>query len=223
MAEVELRTTALAGDERRLLAALRSGEEWAFAALVDALGASMLRVARLRVSSGAVAEEVVQETWLAVLRGLDGFEGRSSLRTWIISILGNCANKRAQRESRSVPFTSLSVEPVVSPEHFFAPDHPRWPRCWSTLVDGWAAVPEERLLSREVRGVVRTAMAALPAGQREVMTLRDVEGWSSGEVCDFLDLTDANQRVLLHRARAKVREAIRNYLSGEVDSHQRGH
>ena len=218
MACVEEHEFVLSGEDRSLVAALRGGEEAAFAELVDRHGASMLRAARIWVTSDAVAEEVVQETWLSVLRGLGGFEGRSSLRTWIFAILGNCARKRGAREARSVPFASLSDEPAVGAEHFFPPDHPRWPRCWSTLVDGWAAVPEERLLSGEVRGVVRAAMAALPPSQREVMTLRDVDGWTADEVCDFLGLTSGNQRVLLHRARARVREAIQDYLSGEVDS-----
>jgi len=212
-------TGAIAGrlspDELRLVEALRRGEESAFATLVDRYGASMLRASFLYVASREVAEEIVQDTWLHVLRGLRGFQGRSSLRTWIFVILGNCARKRAKREGRVIPFTALERDaagPAVGPENFFDADHPRWPRCWSTLVDGWARVPEERLLSHELRRVVRRALARLAPGQRTVMTLRDVEGWTAEEVCDFLRISPANQRVLLHRARARVREAIHDYI-----------
>lgn len=201
--------------EHELVAALRQGSESAFAELVDRFGGSMLRAARMRMPSAALAEEVVQETWLRVLQGLPSFEGRSSLRTWIFVILGNCARRRAQQERRSVPFTSLGGEdfaPAVAPEHFFPADHPRWPRCWTTLVDGWADVPDTRLLSLEIRDVIRRGLAALPHGQREVMTLRDVEGWSADEVCSYLGLSPENQRVLLHRARARVRATLSAYL-----------
>jgi RNA polymerase sigma-70 factor (ECF subfamily) len=201
--------------ERELVAALRRGEEDAFVELVDRFGASMLRAARLRVPSAAVAEEVVQETWLRVLRGVSRFEGRSSLRTWIFVILGNCARRRAQLEGRSIPFAALGpagAEATVAAEHFFPADHPLWPRCWTTLVDGWPDLPDERLLSHELLRVVRDALAALPRTQREVMVLRDAEGWSGEEVSSFLDLTPENQRVLLHRARARVRAAIAAYV-----------
>lgn len=202
-------------DELRLVEALRRGDEAAFAMLIDRYGASMLRVSFLYVPSREVAEEIVQDTWLHVLRGLQSFQGRSSLRTWIFAVLGNCARKRAKREGRALPFTALERDsdgPAVGPEHFFDAAHPRWPRCWSTLVDGWASVPEERLLSREVRELVGKALGRLAPGQRAVMTLRDVEGWTAEEVCDFLRISPANQRVLLHRARARVREAIQGYL-----------
>lgn len=201
--------------ERELVEALRRGEEAAFAHLVDRHGASMLRAARLHVSSTAVAEEVVQETWLRVLRSLPRFEGRSSLRTWIFVILGNCARRRARQEGRSVPFAALAAAeegPTVAPERFFPADHARWPRCWSTLVDGWFDLPDEQLLTRELRDVLDRALAALPRGQREVMTLRDVEGWSGAEVCSYLELTPENQRVLLHRARARLRAALAAYV-----------
>lgn len=210
-----------AQDERRLVEALRRGEESAFRTVVDRYGASMLRASRLYAPNREAAEEIVQDTWLQVLRGLEGFQGRSSLRTWIFAILGNCARRRLAREDRAIPFSALERDvagPAVGPEHFFDANHPRWPRCWSTLVDGWAGVPEERLLSHEVRDVVRRTLGRLSAGQRAVMTLRDVEGWSAEEVCDFLGLSSANQRVLLHRARARVREAIRLYLGREAES-----
>lgn len=211
-------TGRLSPDELRLVEALRRGEEAAFATLVDRYGASMLRVSFLHVPSREVAEEIVQDTWLHVLRGLSTFQGRSSLRTWIFAVLANCARKRAKREGRVLPFTALERDaagPAVGPEHFFDADHPRWPRCWSTLVDGWAGVPEERLLSHEVRGLVLGALGRLAPGQRTVMTLRDVEGWTAEEVCDFLHISPANQRVLLHRARARVRDAIQDYLDEE--------
>jgi RNA polymerase sigma-70 factor (ECF subfamily) len=217
-ARTGLGTGRLSPEELRLVEALRRGEESAFATLVDRYGASMLRASFLYAESREVAEEIVQDTWLHVLRGLRGYQGRSSLRTWIFAILGNCARKRAKREGRLIPFTALERDgagPAVGPEHFFGTQHPRWPRCWSTLVDGWAAVPEERLLSAEVRKLVRSALGRLAPGQRTVMTLRDVEGWTAEEVCDFLRITPANQRVLLHRARAKVREAIQDYLDEE--------
>jgi RNA polymerase sigma-70 factor (ECF subfamily) len=198
--------------DRRLLRRLRAGEEEAFAELVDRFGASMIRAARSWVSSRAVAEEVVQETWLRVLGGLDRFEGRSSLSTWIFAILGNCARRRAQREGRSIPFASVAPEGAPEPGDFFPADHPRWPGAWSTVVDGSFGVPEERLLGAEVRDRVAEAIAALPRGQRDVLALRDVEGWSAEETCSFLGLTPANQRVLLHRARARVRSELRSYL-----------
>ena len=206
---------ALVSAERELLAALRRGEESAFVELLDRYGASMLRVATLYVSSRAVAEEVVQECWVAVLRGLDRFEGRSSLRTWIFAILANCAKKRAQLEGRSLPFASLDSgadEPSVEPDRFFRADHSRWPRCWTTLVDDWEGIPDERLLSQEALGAIRAAIDRLPPGPRAVMTLRDVEGWSAEEVCAFLGITENNQRVLLHRGRTGVRRRLERYF-----------
>lgn len=208
--------TATDPAEAELLAALRQGNEDAFVELIDRYGASMLRVARLRVSSDGVAEEVVQETWLQVLRGLPTFEGRSSLRTWIFVILAHCAGRRARLEGRSVPFASLDDDgPTVSPDQFFPPDHPRWAACWSSVVDGWAEVPDRVIVASETREVIRRALAGLPEGQRAVMTLRDVEGWGADEVCELLDLTPENQRVLLHRARARVRAVLDRYLEGE--------
>lgn len=212
-------TAAVDVDEHALLAELRSGSEAAFCELVDRYGASMLRVARMRASSQAVAEEIVQETWLRVLRGLERFEGRSSLRTWIFVILANCANRHVRQEGRSIPFAALADEdgersPSVPPDRFFPAEHPRWPRCWSSLVDGWADVPDAHLLTLEMRDVLRRALASLPPVQREVMALRDVEGWPADEVCAFLELTPENQRVLLHRARARVRESLSRYLDG---------
>ena len=202
-----------AADEQ-LLRRLRAGEEAAFAELVDRFGASMLRASLAWVPSRSVAEEVVQETWLRVLRGLEGFEGRSSLRTWVFAILGNCARRRGRLEGRSIPFASIAGEREEEPGEFFPADHPRWPGAWSTVVDGRFGAPDERLLSAETRERVAAAIAALPDGQRQVLSLRDVEGWSAAETCAFLGVSEANQRVLLHRARTRVRAELRRYLEG---------
>jgi RNA polymerase sigma-70 factor (ECF subfamily) len=148
----------------------------------------------------------------ATSRGARRFELGSSPSSRIAP--GRERNGRVAR-FRSPRSSGTSIGLRSGPEHFFDAAHPRWPRCWSTLVDGWAGVPEERLLSREVRGLVGRALGRLAPGQRAVMTLRDVEGWTAEEVCDFLRISPANQRVLLHRARARVREAIQSYLEEE--------
>jgi RNA polymerase sigma-70 factor (ECF subfamily) len=204
---------APAGQEE-VVAALRARDEAAFAMLVADYGPAMLRIARMYVSTRAVAEEVVQETWLAVLTGIDRFEGRSSLKTWIFRILANRAKTRGEREGRSLPFSSLGREgddePAVDPDRFTADG--RYAGHWSAPPSGWADVPETRLLGKETRAVVHDAIAALPETQRAVITLRDVDGWSSEEVRNVLDLSESNQRVLLHRARSKVRRALEAYL-----------
>ena len=211
-------TTAPSLGELQLLEALRSGDERAFAALVDQQGAAMLRVARLYVRDRAVAEEVVQEAWVALLRGIDRFEGRSSLRTWLFRIVANLAKTRAVREARTVPFSALAGEeaedegPSVPPDRFRGPGD-RWAGHWATPPEEWGR-PEQELLSAETRDVIDRAVAALPDGQRRVITLRDVEGWSSEEVCNVLELSETNQRVLLHRARTKVRHALDAYVTG---------
>ena len=183
--------------------------------LVDQLQPAMLRVARMYVSTTAVAEEVVQETWLGVLRGLQSFEGRSSLRTWIFRILTNIAKTRGQREGRSLPFASLAGDdldaPAVDPSRFDSSGGG-----WSTLPDDWSGIPEDRLLGHETLDVINRAIATLPPMQAEVIRLRDALGWTSEEVRNALDLTETNQRVLLHRARAKVRGALERYLSSEA-------
>jgi RNA polymerase sigma-70 factor (ECF subfamily) len=192
--------------ETSVLEALRAGDEGAFATLVKEYGASMLRVARMYVGSRAVAEEVVQEAWLAVLNGIGRFEGRSSLKTWIFRILTNIAKTRGQREGRSLPFSSLVAddEPAVDPDRFLADGQ------WASLPPRWE--PEERLLGDETRAVVDTAIAGLPPSQALVITMRDVEGFSAEEACNALDISETNQRVLLHRARSKVRQALEDYL-----------
>jgi len=177
----------------------------------------MLRIAQLYTPSRAVAEDVVQETWLGVLQGLDRFEGRSSLKTWIFRILTNRAKTRGQRERRSIPFSALADresegnDPAVDPSRFQGDDE-RFAHGWSSPPTSWEEVPEERLLSTETLAKVQEAISMLPEMQRLVITLRDIEGWSSQEVCNFLDISETNQRVLLHRARSKVRRALEDYL-----------
>jgi RNA polymerase sigma-70 factor (ECF subfamily) len=202
-------------DELRLIEALRARDEAAFAELIDRYHTSLVRLAMSFVSSRAVAEEVAQEAWLGVLRGIDRFEGRSSLRTWIYRILTNTAKTRAEREARSVPFASLAGpgEPAVDPDRFLPADHAQWPGHWASLPRRFDDVPEERLLSAETLAVIEAAIDRLPPNQREVVRLRDVEGFTSSEVCDLLELSDANQRVLLHRGRSKVRQALEDYLA----------
>jgi RNA polymerase sigma-70 factor, ECF subfamily len=201
-----------------LVERLRAGDEAAFMALVERLQPSMLRVARMFVSTQAVAEECVQECWLGVLQGLERFEGRSSLRTWIFRILTNIAKTRGQREGRSVPFASLAGDDLDAPSFdpaMFLGEGETWAGHWSSLPNDWRGIPEDRLLSAETRAVVAGVLAELPPMQAEVLRLRDVAGWTSEEVRNALDLTDTNQRVLLHRARAKVRRALDQYFGDE--------
>jgi RNA polymerase sigma-70 factor (ECF subfamily) len=205
-------------EDRQLLRALRAGDEGAFVQLVERYSASLLRVALMIVGTRAVAEEVVQETWVGFLTGLDRFEGRSSLKTWLFRILTNSAKTRAARERRSVPFSSLvraeteADELAVDPDRFLPADHDRFPGHWATP----PRTPDARLLGAETQDVIREAIDALPPAQRVVITLRDVGGWSAEEVCDALDLSDGNQRVLLHRARSRVRAALERYLDAEA-------
>jgi RNA polymerase sigma-70 factor (ECF subfamily) len=203
--------------EAQLLDALRAGDEGAFAALVREYHGSLVRVARTYVATQAAAEEVAQETWLGVLNGLDRFEGRSSLRTWIFRILTNIAKTRGERDRRSLPFSSLAEEgvedePSVDPERFM-PSRERWAGHWKSYPERWGELPDERLLADETLGCLQDAIDRLPPVQQQVITLRDVEGWSSEEVCSALELSETNQRVLLHRARSKVRQALEEYLA----------
>lgn len=217
---VAARPPVLSRADFRLVDALRNGDETAFASLVERHHAAMLRFARLHVRDRAVAEDVVQETWLGVLKGLDRFEGRSSLKTWIFGILLNRAKTRAAREAVSVPFSALvgassGHEPSVDPARFHAEGH-RWEGHWASSPLRWDELPEERLLSRETLSKVAEAIERLPPSQREVITLRDVEGWSAEETCNVLAISESNQRVLLHRARTKVRRALETHLGDRV-------
>jgi RNA polymerase sigma-70 factor (ECF subfamily) len=207
-------------EDLRLVEALRSGNESAFVSLVNMYHSLMLRLAMIFVPSETIAEEVVQETWMGVLHGLDRFEGRSSLKTWIFRILTNRAKTRAQREGRSVPFSSLPEftselhEPSIETKRFQGPDQ-RQPGSWVSFPQSWEEIPEERILSQETMTRIQEAIDTLPVGQREVITLRDIEGCTSEEACDLLGVSEANQRVLLHRARCKVRRALERYFEDE--------
>jgi RNA polymerase sigma-70 factor, ECF subfamily len=207
-------------DDAALVAALRGGDAEAFATLVDRHSSALIRVAMTYVPSRAAAEEAVQETWIAVMRGIDGFEGRSSLKTWIFRILANLAIRSGSRERRSVPFSALAEAedtggPAVDPDRFLPADHPLFPGHWTVMPARWPT-PEEGLLAGEAREVIATAIAELPAAHRTVIALRDIEGWSSEEVCEALEISAGNQRILLHRARSRVRTAIESYY-GAVD------
>jgi RNA polymerase sigma-70 factor (ECF subfamily) len=209
-------TTAQAmSEEQELVARLRDGDENAFMVLVDTYAPLMLRVALGHVRTRAVAEEVVQEAWLGVLAGLNRFEGRSSLKTWVLRILVNCAKTRGEREARCMPFSCLSeddAEPSVDPARFLPENHAQWPGHWASPPQSWAPVPEEHLFARETLDLVARAIRDLPARQQEVIVLRDVEGWDGPEVSTALGISEGNQRVLLHRARSKVRAALEQQL-----------
>jgi RNA polymerase sigma-70 factor (ECF subfamily) len=205
------------GEDAAVVAALKRGDEAVFAALVDAYSGSLLRLALDFVRTRSVAEEVVQETWLAVLGGIDRFEGRSSLKTWLFRILVNKAKTRGAREARTVPFSALAPEgdePAV-PEERFRGAHDHWPGHWASPPRSLDTVPEERLLAGEARARIAAALETLPDSQRVVVTLRDVAGWDSEEVCGLLGLSEGNQRVLLHRGRAKLRAALERYLEDD--------
>lgn len=198
-------------DDAALLPALRAGDERVFADLVERWSGVMLRLALAHVDGRAVAEEVVQEAWLAVIRSVDRFERRSALRTWVFGIVVNLARSRARAERRAIPVALELGEPVVGPSRFRPSGATRWPDHWAIGPVPWA-VPEEALLAGEARQVVLGAIAGLPPSQREVLVLRDLEGVDAVETCNALGLTDTNQRVLLHRARARVRNALEQYL-----------
>jgi RNA polymerase sigma-70 factor, ECF subfamily len=202
-------------DDEALIAGVRRGDEQAFVQLVDRHSRAMVRVAMAYMPSRAAAEEVVQETWIAVMRGIDGFEGRSSLKTWIFRILTNVAMRSGARERRSVPFSALARAedtggPSLDPDRFLPADHELFAGHWAIMPTRWPT-PEEGLLAGETREVIAAAIAELPVAQRTVIALRDVEGWSSEEVCEALDLSAGNQRILLHRARNRVRTAVEAY------------
>ncbi len=206
-------------EDLALVDRLLAGDEAAFTHLVERCHGPLLRLARQFVAD-RFAEEVVQETWLAVLNGLPSFEGRCALKTWIFKILTNRAKTRGIRETRSIPFSEVSGarivdEPAVEPARF------RSGGAWSAHPRPWDDdTPEKLLLRREALALVETTIAGLSPRRRAVVTLRDIEGLDAAEVCDILELSEANQRVLLHRARAKVRSALERQLAHGRDSSQ---
>ena len=200
-----------------LVARLRAGDEAAFRELIDEFDAPLRRVARTYVSTDAAADEVVQDVWVGVLRGIDRFEQRSSLKTWIYRILLNIARTRGVRDRRSIPFSSLGDTEGEGEGPTFDPDRfqtaaGRHPGHWSEFPMRWHDHPEVRAVGHETIAVVRDALSTLPPAQQEVVRLRDIEGWTSVEVCNALEITETNQRVLLHRGRAKVRAALESYF-----------
>jgi RNA polymerase sigma-70 factor (ECF subfamily) len=211
--------SAASDEDRLLLSALRDGVESAFAQVMDTYFSSMLRLALSHVNDRASAEEVVQDTWLAAIEGIGRFEGRSTVKTWLFHILRNMARSRGRRDDRLRPLTALQsagaaaagIDPLdrVVDARAAAAGHGR-----AALWAGHNRDPEAELLAGELREQLETALRTLPPRQREVLVLRDVEGWSAAEVCNILGVTDTNQRVLLHRAREKVRHELRQYLSG---------
>jgi RNA polymerase sigma-70 factor (ECF subfamily) len=204
-------------DDVVLVSGLRAGHDDAFGWLLDRYDRPLRRLARTFVGSAASADEVVQETWVAVIEGIDRFEQRSSLKTWIYRILMNKARTRGVRDKRSVPFATLGVEgPTFPADRFLPADHPQWPGHWAAEPPAWEGLPQQQLEARETLDRVRAAIAGLPEVHRMVITYRDVEGWSAAEVCELLELTPANQRVVLHRARAKVRASLEDYLAAVV-------
>ena len=190
--------------DAELLRRLRAGDEQSFVALVERYNGSMLRLATSFVPSRAVAEEVVQDTWLAVLRGLSAFQGRSSLRTWMFTILVNRARTTGTREQRTIPFADTG--PVVDAARFGLDG------AWSAPPEHWIEEAEDRMEAKKLAGLLRALVDGLPGRQREVVLLRDVEGMTSAEVCQVLAISEANQRVLLHRGRGKLRQALESEL-----------
>lgn len=206
--------------EADLVARLRDGDETAFRELVTQHDRAMRRIARSFVPTPSVADEVVQETWLAVIRGLASFEGRSSLRTWIFRILVNRAQSRGVRERRTTPFSSLAVPedeqtPTVDSDRFLSEGN-AFDGYWAVSPSRFFELPEEQLLARETMELVTKAIDALPVRQQQVIRLRDIDGWDAEEVCESLDLSTANQRVLLHRARSAVRAALESHFAEVV-------
>jgi RNA polymerase sigma-70 factor, ECF subfamily len=212
------RVGAVNVSDGELLVGLRAGDETAFRTLVKQHHSMMRRVAMSYVKTVSVADEVVQETWLAVIRGLPRFEERSSLKTWIFRILVNRAQSRASRERRTTPFSSMAGgsedEPTVDPDRFI--EGGAFDGYWSVTPTRFCELPEERLLASETRGILGRAINELPERQQQVVTLRDVEGWDAEEVCALLGVSPGNQRVLLHRARAHLRAVLEDHFREEA-------
>jgi RNA polymerase sigma-70 factor, ECF subfamily len=203
--------------DERTVAGLRAGDDRTFRELFERNYPMMKRVARGYVTCDAVAEEVVQDTWMAIVTGIDRFEGRSALSTWMFSILTHQAKSHSARERRSLPFSSATPsdveEPTVNPDRFQSDDE-AWPGHWATPPRPWQR-PERRLLSLEAREQLKNALPELPERQRQIVALRDIEGLSGEEACDLLGLSQENQRVLLHRGRSRLRAALESYFAGE--------
>lgn len=220
MSDGDTTTTAtlLTDEEAALLQRLRDGDPDAFEELVDQYHAAIVRFARLYVPTQELAEDVAQETWMGVLRGLDRFEGRSTLKTWIFRIAANRAQTKGKREARSIPFAALATaeagaDEPVDVDRFLPIDDAAHPGGWTSFPSNWDEQPEGRLMSDETLRVIREAIDTLPPMQAMVITLRDIQQWSSAEVREALDITEANQRVLLHRARTKVRRVLEEYFA----------
>lgn len=215
-------------EEASLLERLRNREEAAFLELVQRHHSGLVRMAQSFVSNRAVAEEVAQETWVAVLQGIDRFEGRSSLKTWIFQILINRSKTRGVREARSINFSSLNDTDSekdfssVDPSRFFSSDDSAYPGHWALQPQQWDMTPEQLLLSEECQHYIEQAIANLPKLQRNVITLRDVQGWDNEEICSILAISEPNCRVLLHRARARVRQALEEYVRTSHGRDMRG-
>jgi RNA polymerase sigma-70 factor (ECF subfamily) len=211
-------TTTEADADAQLVAALKRRDEAAFVTLVERYQHSLLRLALVYCRTMAVAEEIVQDTWLGVIQGIDRFEGRASFKTWLFQILVNRARTRAEREGRAVSFSSLaeeaemSGEPAVPPERF-RPVDDKWPNNWAVPPQSWGESTDAGLLARETMDLVKRAIAKLPSAQQQVITLRDVEGWTAEDVCNVLLISETNQRVLLHRARSHVRSALESHFN----------
>ena len=218
-AEQTVAGATVAASDEQTVAALRAGDERTFRELFARTYPMMKRVARGYVASDAVAEEIVQDTWLAIVSGIDRFEGRSALGTWIFSILTNQAKTHSARERRALPLSCVgprdAEEPVVDPDRFQKDDE-AWPGHWATPPRPWQK-PERRLLSLETREHLKDALAELPERQRLIVGLRDVDGHSAEEVCDLLGLSQENQRVLLHRGRSRLRAVLEEYFD-EADA-----
>ena len=203
------------GDDGAVIAALRGGDEAAFVTFAAAHQATLLRLARMWVKNDALAEEVVQETWLTMLQTVEKFEGRSALKTWLCGILVNVARERLRKEGRSVPVSSLGEpdEPAVDPSRFSTNARP-WEGHWEPPPNPFPENPEAHLLTAELRVRIEEAIAALPPAQREVIVLHDVEGFFGDDVGKILGVSSANERVLLHRARAKIRATLERHYEG---------
>jgi len=210
--------------DAELIDRLRNCDEATFAWLIDTYSAPLLRLAVTFVQDASVAEEVVQETWMAVVTGIGRFEGRSSVKTWLFKILTNKAKTRALREKRTIPFSAFGDregdEPAVDAERFLPASHPQWPGHWANPPQPWSLGPEGTALDRETLAVLRRALEDLPRTQRVVVALRDVHGWPAADVCAALDLSEANQRVLLHRGRSRLRTVLEHYFADDEPANQ---